>query len=127
MSKAEKIKAEIERLKNELIQEVEKGYKSEFDEGRISAFEDMMVYINSLEEETTDSDLEDEITRCIVDEDMNFSDVAHHFAQWKEKQLTKNSISMDIDSETEWDDIHKFLRKNLDGEKVKLIIINCQD
>ena len=50
MTDKEKIKAEIERLKNELIQEAEKGYKSEFDEGRISAFEDMIIYINSLEE-----------------------------------------------------------------------------
>lgn len=51
MNKLEKIKVEIERLKNELIQEAEKGCKSEFDEGRISAFEDIIVYINSLEED----------------------------------------------------------------------------
>ena len=49
MNKVEKIKAEIERLKNELIQEAEKGYKSEFDEGRISAFEDMITFIDTLE------------------------------------------------------------------------------
>ena len=44
---------------------------------------------------------------------------------WLEKQgtETKDAISMDINSETEWDDIHKFLRMNLDGEKVKLFII----
>ena len=59
MSKAEKIKAEIERLKNELIQEAEKGYKSEFDEGRISAFEDMITFIDSLEEEPVSNDLEE--------------------------------------------------------------------
>lgn len=59
MNKAEKIKAEIERLKNELIQEAEKGYKSEFDEGRISAFEDMIVYINSLKEEPISNDLKE--------------------------------------------------------------------
>ena len=54
MKAIEKIKAEIERLKNELVQEAEKGYKSEFDEGRISAFEDMIVYINSLEDTEKD-------------------------------------------------------------------------
>ena len=58
MNKIEKIKAEIERLKNELIQEAEKGYKSEFDEGRISAFEDMTTFVDSLEEEPVSNDLE---------------------------------------------------------------------
>lgn len=44
---------------------------------------------------------------------------------WLEKRCTviKDTISMDVNSETEWDDIHKFLRMNLDGEKVKLLII----
>ncbi len=44
---------------------------------------------------------------------------------WLEKQGTviKDAISMDVYYETEWDDIHKFLRKNLNGEKVKLVII----
>lgn len=60
MNKVEKIKAEIERLKNELIQEAEKGYKSEFDEGRISAFEDMITFIDSLEQpiKRTPADIE---------------------------------------------------------------------
>lgn len=44
-------------------------------------------------------------------------------AKWQKKQMMKNAISMDVYYETEWDDIHKFLRKNLDGEKVKLLII----
>ena len=44
---------------------------------------------------------------------------------WLERQGTviKDTISMDVNSETEWDDIYKFLRINLDGEKVKLLII----
>ena len=44
---------------------------------------------------------------------------------WLEKRcmVIKDTISMDVNSETEWDDIHKFLRMNLDGEKVKLLII----
>ena len=44
-------------------------------------------------------------------------------AKWQKEQMMNNAISMDIYYETEWDDIHKFLRKNLDGEKVKLLII----
>lgn len=33
-----------------------------------------------------------------------------------------DGVSMEIDADTEWDDIHKFLRQNLNGDKVKLII-----
>lgn len=50
-------------------------------------------------------------------------DIARHFAQWQKQQLMKDVISMNVNSETEWDDIHKFLRNNLDGDKVKLVII----
>lgn len=45
---------------------------------------------------------------------------------WLEKQDVemRGVVSfMDVNSETEWDDIHKFLRMNLYGEKVKLLII----
>lgn len=44
---------------------------------------------------------------------------------WLEKQsmVIKDTISMNINSETKWDDIYKFLRINLNGEKVKLLII----
>ena len=59
MNKIKFVKAEIERLKNELIQEAEKGCKSEFDEGRISAFENMITFIDSLEEEPVSNDLEE--------------------------------------------------------------------
>lgn len=42
------IRAEIERLKNELIQA---SCKSEYDDGRISAFEDTILFIDSLPNE----------------------------------------------------------------------------
>ena len=102
MSKIEKIKVEIERLKNELIQEAEKGYKSEFDEGRISAFEDMIVYINSLEEEPISNDLE-EAAHSYVDTTIEWFDSEGNpccypafiaGAQWQKKQL--------IDKACEW-------------------------
>ena len=44
-------------------------------------------------------------------------------ANWQKEQIMKNDFSMEVFYETEWDDIHKFLRKNLNGEKVKLVII----
>ena len=102
MSKIEKIKVEIDRLKNELIQEAEKGYKSEFDEGRISAFEDMIVYINSLEEEPISNDLE-EAAHSYVDTTIEWFDSEGNpccypafiaGAQWQKKQL--------IDKACEW-------------------------
>lgn len=58
--------------------------------------------------------------------DYEYADMEEMFmegAKWQKKQIMKNAISMDVYYETEWDDIHKFLRKNLDGEKVKLLII----
>lgn len=91
MTQIEKIKGEIERLKNELIQEAEKGYKSEFDEGRISAFEDMIIYINSLEEEPISNDLEKaavEAFKQIVDSDKNsFYEIFKASAQWGMRQV----------------------------------------
>ena len=90
MSKIEKIKVEIERLKNELVQEAEKGYKSDFDEGRISAFEDIIIYINSLEEEPISNDLEKaavEAFKQIVDSNKNsFLEIFKAGAQWGKEQ-----------------------------------------
>ncbi len=54
------------------------------------------------------------------------SDITNdNILDWLEKRCTviKDTISMDVNSETEWDDIYKFLRMNLNGEKVKLLII----
>jgi hypothetical protein len=121
MNKVERIKVEIESLKNELIQEAEKGYKSEFDEGRISAFEDMIIYINSLEEDPVSEDLEKEIQRYYneMDGDCRYMQTARHFARWQKRQVMKNS---DFINEAEWkDDIHKLFREK--GKKVKLMIV----
>lgn len=139
MTQIEKIKGEIERLKNELIQEAEKGYKSEFDEGRISAFEDMTVYIDSLEEEPVSNDLEEACDEyydetwdehggkaMVVDgcHDIWFpSQATDDFfkagAQWQKEQMMKNSTFI---NEVEWeDDIHKLFKEK--GKKVKLMIV----
>lgn len=133
MNKIEKIKAEIKRLKNELIQEAEKGYKSEFDEGRIAAFEDMITFIDSLEEEPVSNNLEEAAN------EYGFANPVIHYeadgntyddtdkpsfdfiagAQWQKEQLMKNLTFM---NEVEWeDDIHKLFREK--GKKVKLMIV----
>ena len=101
MNKAEKIKAEIERLKNELIQEAEKGYKSEFDEGRISAFEDIITFINSLKEEPVSNDLEE--AAVLYNKKINFvvgGKVPNQDfiagAQWHKANLWKDAQSDDL-------------------------------
>lgn len=50
MTNREQILAEIKRLKTELI---ENGENTMFEQGRISAFEDMELFIDSMQEETT--------------------------------------------------------------------------
>ena len=90
MSKIERIKAEAERLKSELIQEAKKGYKSEFDEGRISSFEDMITFIDSLEEEPISNDLKEaaiEAFKQIVESDKNsFLEIFKSGAEWGMRQ-----------------------------------------
>jgi hypothetical protein len=54
MTIKEIIKAELKRLKNELIEE---GENTMFEQGRISAFVDAKVFIDSLEVKEVDLDL----------------------------------------------------------------------
>jgi hypothetical protein len=91
MTDKEQILAEVRRLKIELI---DNGENTMFEQGRISAFEDMEVFIDSLQEEPVDAGLEEEIIRYIgfpeeVDEDISTTMVrnaARHFAKWSKKQ-----------------------------------------
>lgn len=102
--------AELNRLIAELIEE---GEDTMFEQGRISAFEDVKVFINhtlevkDVEEEPVSNDLEREIKHYVYDPyfDLNgvavkgatdyltvedVADIARHFAQWqKEQMITK--------------------------------------
>ena len=51
MTDKEKIRAEIERLMNELIQEKEKGYGSDIDDVCILEYQNILSFIDSLQEE----------------------------------------------------------------------------
>lgn len=44
-------------------------------------------------EEPLSEDLEEEISRCILDEDMNFDSCARHFANWQKEQFEKNRLA----------------------------------
>ena len=57
-NKIDLIKAEVERLQNELIQEKEKGYGSDTDDACILELQNVLTYIDSLQEETESEDLE---------------------------------------------------------------------
>ena len=57
--KVQKIRNEIERLQNELIQEREKGYGSDVDDACILELQNVLTYINSLQEDPVSEDLEE--------------------------------------------------------------------
>lgn len=50
--KVQKIREEVERLQNELIQEKEKGFGSDTDDACILELQNVLTYIDSLQEET---------------------------------------------------------------------------
>ncbi len=54
----QKIRNEVERLQHELIQEREKGYGSDADDACILELQNVLTYIDSLQEEPVSSDLE---------------------------------------------------------------------
>ena len=91
--KVQKIREEVERLRNELIQEREKSYGSDIDDACILELQNVLTYIDSLQEEPVSKDLEAEIERINKNNHFDFSDwkaIARHFANW---QKEKNSVS----------------------------------
>ena len=110
---------ELNRLIAELVEE---GKDTMFEQGRISAFEDVKVFINhtlEVKEEPASKDLEREIKHYVYDPyfDLNgvavkgatdyltvedVADIARHFAQWQKKQEAKK-----VDIEKEFDDYTK--------------------
>ena len=58
MTDKEKIREEIERLMNELIQEKKKGSGSDADDACILELQNVLTYIDSLKEEPVSEDLE---------------------------------------------------------------------
>ena len=72
IDKVQKIRKEVKRLINELIQEKEKGFGSEIDDVCILELQNILTYIDSLQEEPVSevwhdaSDLHDESKLLIV-------------------------------------------------------------
>jgi len=57
--KVQKIRKEVERLRNEIIQEREKGYGSDADDTCILELQNVLTYIDSLQEEPVSEKLEE--------------------------------------------------------------------
>ena len=106
MDKVQKIREEVERLQNELIQEKEKGFGSDTDDACILELQNILTYIDSLQEEpvSEDLELEEEITKCYnsrIDVMMTrkqFGKIIHRFTEWQKEQM-----------ETEYSDLTKGL------------------
>ena len=72
--KVQKIRNEVERLQNELIQEREKGYGSDVDDACILELQNVLTFIDSLQEEPVSKGFEtalaemiDKAQKCVVE------------------------------------------------------------
>lgn len=59
MTDKEKIRKEVERLQKELVKEKEKGFGSDIDDACILELQNVLTYIDSLQEEHVSEDLEE--------------------------------------------------------------------
>lgn len=91
MNKVQQIKDEVERLKNELITNCE---NTMFEQGRISAFEDMVLFINSLQEKPFDycnaTIVQKDFAEPVIDNIEEASDkYARQFSCWLYKSMSE--------------------------------------
>jgi len=106
MDKLEQTKKELERLKDELIANNE---GTMFEQGRISAFEDAILFINSLQvveepvsEGIDEDDSFDELLQELYikyNKEVSIEkllDIASNFVKWQKQQMTKESVKAKI-------------------------------
>lgn len=115
--KVQKIREEVERLQNELIQEKEKGFGSDIDDACILELQNILTYIDSLQEEPIIVDAPP------YDYVKGFSDGRLYEKRQKEELVSK-------DLELTWEDIPKIFQISeelktswwfRDNEQTKLI------
>ena len=63
MTDKEKIRKEVERLQKELVKEKEKGLGSDVDDACILELQNVLTYIDSLQEDPVSNDLEEAATK----------------------------------------------------------------
>ncbi len=95
MTDKEKIRKEVQRLMNELIQEKEKGYGLDVDDACILELQNVLTYIDSLQEESISENLE-EASRNYADNEEYGDDVYFAIkaafkegAKWQKEHLWK--------------------------------------
>ena len=117
IDKVQKIREEVERLQNELIQEKEKGFGSDVDDACILELQNILTYIDSLQEELVIVDAPP------YDYVKGFSD-----GRLYEKRQKEEIVSEDL--ELSWEDIPKIFQISeelktswwfRDNEQTKLI------
>ena len=90
MKDKEKIRAEVERLMNELIQEKEKGFGSDIDDACILELQNVLTFIDSMQEETVSDDLKKFAEEW--DESLYRSDAVIAGAKWHKQQMIKSAV-----------------------------------
>lgn len=86
-NKVQKIRNEVERLQNELIQEREKGYGSDVDDACILELQNVLTYIDSLQEEPVSEDFEMALAEMIAKAQKCVVEPWVVAAQWKDELI----------------------------------------
>jgi len=98
--KVQKIRKEVERLQNELIQEKEKGYGSDVDDACILELQNVLTYIDSLQEEPVSEDLGeylDELSKQFPEVSFaKLSRIGVRVAKWQKEHLLKPADGGDL-------------------------------
>lgn len=89
MTDKEKIRTEVERLMNELIQEKEKGFGSDIDDACILELQNVLTFIDSMQEEPVSDDLRKFAEEW--DESLYRSDAVIAGAKWHKQQMIKSA------------------------------------
>lgn len=144
MDKIEKIRKEIERLKDAVTTTIKELRMPEPNErmcGELDAYDDVLWFLDTLEKEP-DKSLEEEMdkffeTMPVLEHENIFEDIfkniARHFANWQKEQMLKEAIDGEISSVDAGDDsyvktikmpeLRKAIRNYNLGDKVHIIIV----
>lgn len=90
MTDKEKIRKEVERLQKELVKEKEKGLGSDVDDACILELQNVLTYIDSLQEEPVSKDLEEATDKHLVEKGyLLTANNGEHLAEVEAKGLFK--------------------------------------
>ena len=107
MTEKEKIRKEVQRLMNELIHEKEKGFGSDADDACILELQNVLTFIDSLQEEPVSEDLEEAADNALSNvlnthEIVNIRSCLEMFrygAKWKEQLMKDNLYKQKLNEE----------------------------